>query len=141
MGDEVPRRAGQTDKARMKQLRLLKTNQNAEITDIREREAVRLRDLLGETPEAKVARETKDAAKKAKLKVAADAKAAKKANADEKKAKADEKKAKADEKRAKTAETKAARILKGPKAAAGPSKRQKVASTAGTGQMTLGARA
>ena len=74
-----------------------------------------------------------DVAKKAK-------EDARKVRDDVKKAEADVKKANADAKRTKTAETKA-RKLEGPKAAAGPSKRQKMAPTAGADEMTLGSSA
>ena len=126
MGDAIPPRIdGQTNAGRIKQLRHLRTDGNAELTVLLEREAVRKRDLLGETTVARTARETKDAAKKAKAKDRDEAKATKKANAD----------AKRDE----TAETKARKL--GRKAAAGPSKRQKMAPTAGNDQMKLGSSA
>ena len=67
-------------------MRYLKTTLNGECMDLREREAVRLRDLLGETPESKAAREARRGAKDAKVKDRDAAKATKKAKADEKRA-------------------------------------------------------
>jgi membrane protein involved in colicin uptake len=141
LGKEAPRRAEQTDKERLKQLRLLKRHQDNEIGDLREREDARKRrPPADETPDEKVAREAKDAAREAKVKEAADAKAVKyevaknardvakknkdetkKADAAVKKTAADLKKAAADLKRAKADEAKA--IKSG---LAGASKRQKM---------------
>jgi hypothetical protein len=80
LGKEVPRHPGQTTKERLKQLRLIKTVINGECKDLCEEEAVRMRDLLGETSDARASRE----AKEAKVKDRDAAKATKKADADAK---------------------------------------------------------
>jgi colicin import membrane protein len=127
-GQDVGRAPGQTAKERLKEVRNIKTSLNNEAMDLREEEALRLRDLLGETPESKAAREARRGAKDAKVKdrnaakdakvkerdAAKDAKVkereaaivTKKANADEKKKAAEEKKKAAGEKRTKAADEK-----------------------------------
>jgi hypothetical protein len=129
MGEDVPRGGGQSDKERLKQLRLLKTNQNNEILELREREAVRLRDLrrAAETEEAKAAHVAKVAEAKA-------AKAARVAKfADEKAAKVAEKTAANAEKARAKAAAKAEKVAK-PKAA---NKRQRTPETSDTRQPKL----
>ena len=131
MGEDVPRSDGQSDKERLKQLRLLKTNQNNEILELREREAGRLRDLPArmpaETEEAKAARVAKVAEAKA-------AKAARVAKfADEKAAKVAEKTAANAEKARAKAAAKGEKAVK-PKAA---NKRQRTAETPDTHQSVL----
>jgi hypothetical protein len=134
LGKEVPRSAEQTDAERLKQLRLQTRLHHNEIGDLKEREDARKRrPPADETPDEKVAREAKDAAREAKVKEAADAKAVKyevaknarevaKKNKDEtKKAEAAVKKTAADLKRASAAEAKASKS-----GLAGPSKRQKM---------------
>ena len=90
-------------------MRLNKTIENGEIKDLCEKEAVRMRDLLGETPAAKAAREAIAGVKAAKENHAAAAKATKKADADaKKKTAADAKKTASDEKKAASDEKKKA---------------------------------
>jgi hypothetical protein len=57
MGKDAGMRTGQTDKERLKECRSIKTQLNNECLEICEREAVRKRDLLGETPAARASRE------------------------------------------------------------------------------------
>ena len=134
MGKEVPRSAGQTDAEQLKELRLQNRLIHNKIGDLKEREDARKRrPPADETPDEKVAREAKEAAREAKVKEAADAKAVKyevakkarevaKKNKDEtKKAEAAVKKTAADLKRASAAEAKASKS-----GLAGPSKPQKM---------------
>ena len=83
LGREVPRHPGQSAKARLKQLRLQKTVMNGECKDLCEAEALRMRDLLGEKPAKRAAREAKQQAAATK---AENAKTAKEENAKKRKA-------------------------------------------------------
>ena len=85
-GVDVGMRPGQTDKERLKEVRTIKGSLNIEIMDIKEREQVRMRDVLGETPESRAAREANAGVKAAKAKDVAAAKETKKADADAKRA-------------------------------------------------------
>jgi hypothetical protein len=56
MGKDIGRRPGQTPKERLKECRSIKTALNNECLELCEEEAVRKRDLLGETPAARASR-------------------------------------------------------------------------------------
>jgi hypothetical protein len=60
MGKDVGRRPEQTAKERLKECRSLKTALNNECLELCEEEAVRKRDLLGETPAARASREARE---------------------------------------------------------------------------------
>jgi sRNA-binding protein len=97
MGKDVGRRPGQTAKERLKECRSLKTALNNECLELCEEEAVRKRDLLGETSAARAAREAKEQAAATKAesaqKVKDEKKAAKDLAAAQKKTEAADKKA------------------------------------------------
>jgi hypothetical protein len=108
---------GQTDQERLNELQIRNRSNHNQIRIIKEREALRLRDLLGETPGVRASREAKEKAAAEKAETAKKAKDEKKADkdkvaaekktaSDEKKKAAEEKKKAAGEKRTKAADEK-----------------------------------
>jgi hypothetical protein len=126
MGKDAGVRPGQTDKERLKECRSLKTALNNECLELGEREAVRKRGLLVETPAARAARDAREQAATTRAETARAAKEekAKKRKADAlemKEEKAAKRKADALEKKeAKRAEAKSGRASSSTKPRSNP---------------------